>query len=57
MGPLPQCRRGEMYKARLPGGYLAKSVAMERGYGTEDCPWLIQGQPGQTINVTLYDFR
>ena len=29
---------------------------MDSGYGTDSCPWLIQAQPGQRINITLLDF-
>lgn len=36
---------------------LANAVTMETGVGSADCPWIIQVQPGQTINVTLHDFE
>ena len=28
----------------------------ERGPGSSLCPWIIEAQPGQRINVTLYSF-
>ena len=41
---------------RAPTGYVARVTAQESGYGTDSCPWLVQGQPGQRINITLLDF-
>ncbi len=37
-------------------GYLANIVTEKKQFGSEKCPWVIQVQPGQTINLTLYDF-
>ena len=37
-------------------GYLASVVTEETQAGSIRCPWVIKGQPGQTVNITLYDF-
>ncbi len=39
-------------------GYLAGVVTLndEQGCGSARCPWEIQVQAGQNINLTLYDF-
>ena len=40
----------------MPSGYLSKALEVEQGYGSADCPWLVEAKPGQHINITLYDF-
>jgi len=37
-------------------GYLAGVWAAETGCGTVDAPWQVRVQPGQHINVTVFDF-
>ena len=37
-------------------GYLAGVWAAETGCGTADAPWKVRLQPGQRINLTLFDF-
>ena len=37
-------------------GYIANSVTEAHGFGSSKCPWVIKGQPGQRINITLVDF-
>ena len=37
-------------------GYLSGVWAAETGCGTVDAPWHVRVQPGQRINVTLFDF-
>ena len=37
-------------------GYLANLVTEATGCGGVRAPWLIEAQPGQTIQLTLYDF-
>ena len=39
-----------------PSGYIASSVSETSRQGTSLCPWHIQVQPGQKINLTLHDF-
>ena len=50
------CSSGQYIKVRKHSGYLAKVVAMETDRGTRVCPWLIEVQEGQRINITLLDF-
>ena len=48
----------ESDRGRLPStGFLSTFTARERGVGTQSCPWRLRAQPGQTINLTLYDFN
>ncbi len=35
---------------------MASSVTAESGCGSKEYPWIITVQPGQRINITLYDF-
>lgn len=39
-----------------PSGFLAKYTALTTGQGSVACPWHLRGQPGQRINITLWDF-
>lgn len=40
----------------VPHGYLASLVTKETTCGSDTSPWVIQGQPGQRINLTLFDY-
>ena len=41
----------------LAQGYIASWITKQYdGCGSASCPWLIEVQPGQKINITLYDF-
>ena len=37
-------------------GYLANSIAVETKKGSSECPWVLQGQPGQTFSLSLIDY-
>ena len=37
-------------------GYLSSYVTSHTLCGAQHSPWVVQGQPGQKINLTLYDF-
>ena len=37
-------------------GYIASVTTEETSCGSQRCPWLIRGQPGQKVNLTLIDF-
>ncbi len=52
--PKPECDKDLEISASE--GYLANIVTEKKRFGSEKCPWVIQVQPGQTINLTLYDF-
>ncbi len=41
---------------RQPKGYIASVITEGRDLGSQSCPWLIQGQPGQKINITIINF-
>jgi len=40
----------------LPSGYIASVLTGETGCGSTETPWLIEARPGQTTNITMYDF-
>ena len=50
------CRGTKHLKVQKTSGYMASQVALETSCGTHKSPWYIEGQPGQVVNVTLYDF-
>jgi len=37
-------------------GFLSSFVAVQRGFGSPNCPWRIEAEPGRRINLTLMDF-
>ena len=39
-----------------PFGYLSNYITESRGYGSLTCPWRIELQRGERINITLIDF-
>ena len=42
---------------RSKSGYLSSEHAQRSGQGSADCPWVINVEPGQRINITLLDFH
>ena len=40
----------------FPAGYLASYVTELTGCGGPFTPWLVEASPGQTIQLTLYNF-
>ena len=56
------CQRNRAIRIRagLDGrplsGYLASATTEEYGFGSGDCPWIIETIPGQRINVTLHSY-
>jgi len=54
----PDCngvRHGHV-TVRQPFGYLSNYITESRGYGSLTCPWRIELQRGERINITLIDF-
>lgn len=47
---------GGLLLSSLEGGYLASATALDSPVGSADCPWIIEGQPGQFINLTGWSF-
>ena len=50
------CTPGDPIRITEPQGHIANIITEEMGYGSEDCPWLIEAKEGQKINVTLVNF-
>ncbi|ELU10132.1 hypothetical protein CAPTEDRAFT_219487 [Capitella teleta] len=39
-----------------PSGFISNYIASDSGCGDIDSPWRVVVKPGQTVNITLYDF-
>jgi len=50
------CVEGQQLALSQSHGFLASIVTEQTQLGSADCPWLINGEPGQTISVILHDF-
>ena len=50
------CRNASYIQAESPGGYIASVSSEETGCGRKGCPWVLQAQAGQRLNITLLDF-
>ncbi len=50
------CRSDGIVRLTDPVGIIASVVVGELQSGSRPCPWVIQAQPGQKINITLLDF-
>ena len=50
------CRGGEHVTVTSQHGYLAKVITVKTQHGSADCPWKLRASPGQTLNITLWDF-
>jgi len=61
-GERTSCRRHKAvrilagYDSHRTSGFLASVTTEETGLGSSDCPWVIETQPGQRINLTLHNF-
>jgi len=61
-GERASCRRHKKvrilagYDGHPASGFLASVVTEETGLGSGDCPFVIETQPGQRINLTLHNF-
>lgn len=61
-GERASCRRHKAvrilagYDGHRSSGFLASVMTEETGLGSSDCPWIIETQPGQRINLTLHNF-
>ncbi len=50
------CQKSDYLKVAPPSGFLSSEVTWQTECGTKSCPWVIQAEEGQRINLTLYDF-
>lgn len=61
-GEQASCRRHKAvrilagYDGHPSSGFLASVLTEETGLGSSDCPWIIETQSGQRINLTLHNF-
>lgn len=51
-----QCQKSDFLKVTTPSGFLTSDVTWRTGCGTTSCPWLIEAERGQRINISLFDF-
>ena len=52
----PDCLGVRHVSVTKPFGYLSSYITETRGYGSLTCPWRIELQRGERINITLIDF-
>ena len=52
----PDCLVVRHVAVTRPFGYLSSYITESRGYGSLTCPWRIELQRGERINITLIDF-
>lgn len=50
------CEASEHIRVTGTSGYLSSAITMESGCGSPQCPWIIETQPGQTVNITLMNY-
>ena len=50
------CRSCDSVKVTAQTGYIGSVVTDESGCGSAFCPWVLEGRPGQRINITMMDF-
>ena len=50
------CETNNYLKPESTSGYISSFVAKDTGCGSPNTPWIIQVEPGQRINLTLWDF-
>ena len=50
------CETNNYLKLESTSGYISSFVAKDTGCGSPNTPWIIQVEPGQRINLTLWDF-
>lgn len=51
------CETSSFVRVDTGSGYLSSLITDESGCGTEHTPWVIDTNPGQYINFTLWDFH
>ncbi len=51
-----QCQASYAIQVPAPEGFLSSVVTAETGCGTSYHPWVIEVDPTQRINITLFDF-
>ena len=51
------CQTTNFVKVKATEGYLSNAVTKTTGCGSVTSPWILEGLPGQRINITLWDFN
>ena len=51
-----ECRMSKEITITDSHGFISSQSAYLEGLGTHRCPYVISAQPGQRINITLWDF-
>ena len=54
--PQQRCSQTGHIPVNESQGLLTSLTAQQQGLGTDSCPWVIYAQPGQLVNITLWDF-
>ena len=55
-GERSSCNRQRAIKSTSTSGYFTTALAEDRGAASSLCPWTVDAQPGQRVNLTLYSF-
>ena len=50
------CTKCDHLKLTAPRGYISSYKAQTTKCGSPDCPWLLEAQPGQRLNISLINF-
>ena len=50
------CQTSDYLRVTSAGGFLSSDVTQKSGCGSSSCPWVLEAQPGQQINISLLDF-
>ena len=51
-----ECRMNHALKLSGTTGYIASIETRDHGFGDASCPWVIEVNDGQRVNLTLFNF-
>ena len=50
------CQDGQTFPLSKPDGYISSHITWDSGAGSTLCPWRLEAEQGQVVNVTLINF-
>lgn len=53
-GTAEECRKEQFHRSSLSHGFI--SYFPDQTWNNPECPWVLETQPGQTLNITIYNF-
>ena len=51
------CEASDNLHVTGTSGFLASVITLNIGCGSPRCPWIIETQPGQMVNITLMNYN